>query len=112
MIHAMSFRSLEPAQAISELRTEPSLRILDVRTQPEYDVHHLENAELVPIQELADRVDQLDPNASWLVLCEHGVRSYAACEFLTSLGFQDVRNVGGGMARWISEGLPLDPGAS
>lgn len=107
----MTFRNLEPATAIQELRDEPSLRILDVRTQPEYDIHHLESAELVPIQELQDRIDQLDPKASWLVVCEHGMRSSAACEFLASIGFQDLRNVDGGMARWAGEGLSLDPRA-
>ena len=111
MIRGMPFRELDPAQAVTELRTEPSLRILDVRTQPEYEFQHLEKAELVPIQELQDRVSELDPQASWLVLCEHGVRSQAACEFLTSLGFQDLRNVVGGMARWVGEGLTLDPRA-
>jgi rhodanese-related sulfurtransferase len=105
----MPFRDLEPAQALTELRSEASLRVLDVRTQPEFDLHHIQDAMLVPIEELQVRVQELDPATSWLVTCEHGMRSMAACEFLTSLGFQDVRNVNGGMARWLGEGLPLDP---
>ena len=48
---------------------------------------------------------------SWLVTCEHGMRSVATCEFLESLGFKDLRNVQGGMARWVGENLPLDPAA-
>lgn len=108
----MSFRDLDPSQASDELRADASLRILDVRTQPEYDAHHLASAELIPIQELQDRIAEIDTDASWLVLCEHGVRSHATCEFLSSLGFRDLRNVSGGMARWIGEGLPLDPRGS
>lgn len=105
----MTFRDLEPAQALKDLRSEATLRVLDVRTKPEYDAYHIRDAVLVPIQDLQERLQELDSAGSWLVTCEHGVRSMAACEFLASIGFQDIRNVSGGMARWIGEGLPLDP---
>lgn len=103
----MTFRDLTPAEAHAALRDEPDLRILDVRTEPEYQQHHIAGALLVPIQELQMRHEELDPSASWLVTCEHGMRSLAACEFLASLGFRDLRNVQGGMARWVGENLPL-----
>lgn len=104
----MTFRDLTPEEAHAALRAEPDLRILDVRTDPEYQQHHIDGALLLPIQELEMRHQELDPNTSWLVTCEHGVRSLAACEFLANLGFVDLRNIQGGMARWVGENLSLD----
>ena len=105
----MPIRDLAPDDAHAQLQTEADLRILDVRTPHEHAMHHLEGAELVPIQEIEARFSELDSEAKWLVVCEHGVRSQAACHFLDAMGFGDVRNVSGGMARWIGEGLPLAP---
>ena len=107
----MSYQDLSPEQALQALRAEPELQILDVRTLPEFHSHHLEGALLLPIQELQARLDELDRQASLLVTCEHGMRSLAACEFLASEGFLDLRNLSGGMARWLGEGLSLDPRA-
>ena len=66
--------------------------------------------QLLPIQELQERLTDLDPDTDYLVTCEHGMRSLAACEFLTSMGFQKLTDLSGGMAHWIGEGLPVEQG--
>jgi len=103
----MSYRDLEPNEAQQELSEDPQIRLLDVRTQPEHDSHRLDGATLVPVQELAQRVGELDPQAQWFVYCEHGVRSLAACELLAEAGFQKLTNIRGGMAHWANQGLPF-----
>ena len=70
----------------------------------------LADATRIPVQELAQRTGELDREARWFVYCEHGVRSVAACEFLTSAGFGEITNIRGGMAYWASKGLPYVQG--
>jgi len=106
----MDYRNLEPTDAQQELEQDPTLRLLDVRTQPEHDSHRLPDAKLLPVQELAQRVGELDRDQHWVVYCEHGVRSVAACEFLASVGFARITNIRGGMAHWAANGLPYERG--
>jgi rhodanese-related sulfurtransferase len=104
----MAHRDLGPAEAEAELKRDPDLRILDVRTAREHRSHRLPRATLIPIQELARRLGELDPKASWLVHCEHGVRSLTACALLRQAGFGKVANLRGGLANWVACGLPLE----
>ncbi|MFN3240070.1 MAG: rhodanese-like domain-containing protein [Planctomycetota bacterium] len=106
----MTYRNLEPEDAQQELQQDPTIRLLDVRTQPEHDSHRLDGATLIPVQVLAQRLDELDRDQRWFVYCEHGVRSVAACEVLTQAGFGEITNIRGGMAYWASQGLPYVQG--
>ncbi len=106
----MNYRDLEPAAAHGELQADPTLRILDVRTEAEYHSHRLPNAILLPVQQLADRLHELDRDANWLVHCEHGRRSLWACELLAEAGFRRLANLRGGLAHWVGQGLPLEQG--
>lgn len=102
----MSYRDLEPEQAQQTIEGEDDLRLLDVRTQIEHDRYHLPNSLVIPIEELQDRVEELDPKDNWLVYCEHGRRSVAVCHFLAQLGYQRLANLKGGITYWMSRGLP------
>jgi rhodanese-related sulfurtransferase len=104
----MTNRDLAPAEAAAELQRDPKLRILDVRSPREHRSHRLPGAVLIPVQELQKRIDELDPDASWLVHCEHGVRSLTACTILRQAGFRRVLNLRGGLAKWIACGLPCE----
>jgi rhodanese-related sulfurtransferase len=106
----VKYRDLDPAEAQAELANDPTLRVLDVRTPQEYASHRLPNATLVPVQELAQRVAELDKDANWLVHCEHGRRSLFACEILAQAGFARLTNLRGGLAWWSGCGLPLETG--
>ena len=46
------------------------------------------------MEELAARVDELDSAAEYVVYCEQGDRSAAACRFLSLRGFPNLRNLG------------------
>ena len=106
----MTYRDLKPEDAQQELQNDTSVRLLDVRTQPEHDSHRLPNSTLIPVQELAQRIGELDANENWMVYCEHGRRSLAACEMLQQSGFEKVTNIRGGMAYWAGKGLPYEQG--
>ncbi len=107
---AEPYQDLSPEDAHLVIQEQSELQILDVRTEPEYQSYRLQGSKLIPVQELQQRVEELDPNLAYLVHCEHGMRSVAACEFLASLGFKDLRNLSGGMAQWAASGLPMEQG--
>jgi rhodanese-related sulfurtransferase len=104
----VAWKHLDPDRAQQLLASCETLRVLDVRTEPEYRMHRIPGAQLLPIQALQARVHELDPELPWLVVCEHGMRSEASCQFLHGLGFRELYNLSGGMARWVHEGLPVD----
>jgi len=108
----VNWRDLSPEDADAELRADPSLRVLDVRTPAEFASHRLANATPLPVQELARRLAELDPEANWLVYCEHGRRSVFACEILARAGFSRLANLRGGLAYWAGHGLPVETGTS
>jgi rhodanese-related sulfurtransferase len=43
-----------------------------------------------------------------LIVCEHGIRSMAACQALVDAGWANIVNIEGGMAAWIEAGLPVE----
>jgi len=77
----------------------PGVRLLDVRETWEWQLDHLE-AIHIPLGELAQRLDQLDPEADWVVYCKSGGRSQKACALLREQGFTRVRNLRGGLTAY------------
>ena len=106
----MNYRDLDPEDAQRELQQDHTLRVLDVRTEQEYRSHRLPNSVLIPVQELEQRLGELDRDANWLVHCEHGRRSLFACEVMAKAGFTKLANLRGGLAYWAGRGLPVETG--
>jgi len=71
--------------------------ILDVRTEPEYDSRHIEDALLIPVDELAESAEIMLPNkdTTLLVYCRSGHRSEIASHILLELGYTSVYDFGG-----------------
>ncbi len=103
----MNYQDLTAREGHAALTEDPELRVLDVRTPPEFASHRIDRAQLIPVHELPSRLHELDPDARYIVTCEHGVRSVAACQILMQAGFSDVINLRGGMAQWLAAGLPF-----
>lgn len=74
--------------------------LLDVRQDWETRLCRLEHAIHIPIEEIELRVEELARDDEIVVYCHQGVRSAAVAEYLTSLGFQNVRNLVGGLDSW------------
>ena len=72
-------------------------RLLDVREDDELAVSHLPDVVHVPLMRLPSRLDELDREADWVVVCRSGARSAQATAFLKGQGFARVRNLAGGM---------------
>ncbi len=83
--------------------------LLDVRTPQEWAICRLDGAMLIPVQELASRVEQLDPDEEIVVYCHVGARSAMAASFLRQRGFSRVRNLSGGIDAWAAVVDPSVP---
>jgi adenylyltransferase/sulfurtransferase len=80
--------------------------VLDVREPFEYEIAHLNNAKLIPLAQLAGRVNELDTARPIVVYCHTGQRSAQAVRFLNGLGFKKAKNLKGGIKAWGNE---VDP---
>lgn len=80
--------------------------LLDVREPGEYEVARLPGSLLIPLGELPQRLNELDPGAPTIVHCKAGGRSAKALALLMEAGFADARHVKGGINAWSQE---IDP---
>ncbi len=100
----MPVQNLTNADLKQLMAAEPALLLLDVRTPPEYDqLGHIPGAKLMPVQVLADEMSALSPTQTTVVICEHGVRSHDASQYLVYKGFSNVYQLTAGMADWDGE---------
>lgn len=90
-------------QQAKELIDNNEVVVIDVRTQKEYDEGHIPNATLIPEDEIDNKMDQLDKDASYLMVCRSGNRSSNASEMLAKNGFTHIKNMKGGMNEWTYE---------
>ncbi|WP_371802513.1 rhodanese-like domain-containing protein [Candidatus Lokiarchaeum ossiferum] len=98
----------EAYEMINDDENYPDLIVLDVRTQSEYDSGHLNNSILIPLDELENRLDELEEykDTEIIVHCRSGSRSQAASEVLVANGFSKIYNMIGGISAWNSAGYP------
>ena len=89
-------------------RREAGEAVIDVREADEYAEAHVPGAVLIPLSELAERVDDV-PQGSVLVICKSGARSLKAAEYLAGFG-RLATNVAGGTMAWITSGREVVSG--
>jgi rhodanese-related sulfurtransferase len=94
-------------QEVSTLLKAPNPpKLIDVRQPAEWDIVHLEGAQLLD-QELVDEmVGGWDRTLAIVCYCHHGMRSLSATAFLAQQGFTNVKSMRGGIDAWAVE---IDP---
>jgi rhodanese-related sulfurtransferase len=103
-----SIPEISVTEARSRLTGANPPRLIDVREVDEYEIAHIDGAELLPLSQWPDiAAEQLaDPAQALLIHCHHGGRSGNATEFLLRNGYSDVTNMAGGIDAWS---LEIDP---
>jgi len=76
------------------------LQVVDVRNPGEHALGSLPEAVNIPVGQLPDRLDELDPNRPTVVYCAGGYRSSVAASLLRANGFADVSDIVGGYGAW------------
>ena len=99
--------SVTPAEAAASIASNTPPQVLDVRTPDEFAQGHVPTATLIPHDELAARLAELDRDRPVLVYCRSGRRATDAEKVLAANGF-DVRQIEGSWLRWQEESLPVE----
>jgi len=94
-------------QAWGLIQSKPDLVVLDVRTVAEYDEGHISGALNIPVQELEERLGELDSSVEYLVYCRTGNRSSVAVQVLMAGGFDRVYHMNNGITAWVGAGYPV-----
>ncbi|NLD19595.1 MAG: FAD-dependent oxidoreductase [Clostridiales bacterium] len=84
---------------VSLLPRDGSVIMLDTRTPWEYDRGHVEGFVNIPVDDIRERLGELDRNKPVYVMCQSGLRSYITCRILKQEGF-DCYNFAGGYRYW------------
>ena len=105
---------VEPKEAADELGS--GAVIVDVREPEEWQLGHINGSVPAPrglLEFFADPAsprhqDQLDPSRRVIVVCASGARASLAALTLTTMGYQDVAILDGGLQGWTAAGLPVN----
>ncbi|HOO48252.1 MAG TPA: rhodanese-like domain-containing protein [Saccharofermentans sp.] len=90
------FNRFDINSGVKESNNTPSAVILDVRTRQEYAQGHIPGSKNIPLQELEQVQNVLrDKSIPIYTYCHSGARSRQAESLLKSLGFVNVKNIGG-----------------
>ena len=79
----------------NKLPRDGSVTLLDTRTVREYQRGHIEGFYNIPVDELRERLDEVDPSKPVYVICQSGLRSYISCRILEGNGYTAYNFAGG-----------------
>ncbi len=86
------------------------LQIIDVREPHEYEIGQIPNSKLIPLGQVLNRMNEIDPERETVVHCKMGGRSAKAIEALKRSGFQGhLINLAGGITAWSNDVDPSVP---
>ena len=99
---------LSPRNAFQKIKSIPPPQLLDVRSREEYQQGRIAGSRLIPLQDLGNRLRELDKNKPLIVYCRGGYRSGAALRLLRAQGFHHAAHIAGGITAWNHSGFPVE----
>lgn len=89
---------IEAPEMITRMQNGEHLNVLDVREKLEYHTYNIGGTN-IPLHGLKDSLDELqwDKTDEIIVLCKAGIRSITAKSILEVNGYQNIRNLTGGL---------------
>jgi rhodanese-related sulfurtransferase len=93
-------RRLDSEQTQQLLLERQKILLLDVREKWEFDICHIQASRNIPMGNLPELVQDLDPDTETVVICHHGARSLQVAHYLENNGFNNVINLEGGLDAW------------
>ncbi len=74
--------------------------LVDVREDNEFEFARIEGSLHIPLNQLAERMNEIAPDIECVVICHHGMRSQQAARFLVHSGLSNIYNLSGGIDAW------------
>lgn len=102
-----------PGEVVKKIMENEDIVLLDVRTIEEYGEVHLENALLLPVQELSQKtldgigLGESAKDKEIIIYCRSGARSKTAYQIMEQLGYTNIKSVSGGMIHWMEDDYPF-----
>lgn len=94
----MQRQQINAAQLLERINSGEALNIIDVRGVIEYHTYNIGGVN-IPLDKLAKSIDDWDYNKTdeLIVICKVGLRSATAQTLLLQNGYQNVKNLAGGL---------------
>jgi rhodanese-related sulfurtransferase len=92
-------KQVTPEEVAKRIRNGEKVTIIDVRERREVGTGKIPGAKHIPLGQLALRKDELEKDENYIITCQSGNRSKAACGILEALGYK-VEDMVGGMNNW------------
>jgi len=96
----MSVKPISATELQTRIQNGEQLFLLDVREPNEFQYARIENSVLIPLNQIPQRLAELDPQQEIVAICHHGIRSRQACMYLANSGFENILNLTGGIDAW------------
>ncbi|MDC1205653.1 DUF1573 domain-containing protein [Candidatus Pacebacteria bacterium] len=115
---SVASHEIYPGDVVEKIKNKEDIILLDVRTLEEYETIHLENALLLPVQELSQQtlnkigLGEDAKDREIILYCRSGNRSQTAYNIMESLGYTNIKSVGGGMIHWEEDNYPFTESGS
>jgi sulfur-carrier protein adenylyltransferase/sulfurtransferase len=97
---------MSPQELKRRMDTGEPFELIDVREPFEYEIARIDGAKLIPLGEIAERLNELSGERPIVVHCHSGTRSAQATRLLQQRGFANVYNLEGGIDAWSAQ---IDP---
>ncbi|MBP2242746.1 rhodanese-related sulfurtransferase [Cytobacillus eiseniae] len=97
-----SYENIDNERA-KEMIDNEQAEVIDVRSIEEYEAGHIPDATVLPLDEMNERISELDKDKTYILVCKSGNRSGQAGEILAENGFNDIYNIETGMNEWPYE---------
>jgi rhodanese-related sulfurtransferase len=92
---------------VTATQIEPDVYLLDVREPDEWDAGHALDAHHLPMMEIPARMAEVPTDTDVVVVCRSGARSGQVVSYLIGNGWDNVRNLDGGMQSWAAAGRDM-----
>ncbi|WP_411727223.1 rhodanese-like domain-containing protein [Methyloglobulus sp.] len=99
----MPITQLSATELKNKIQDKEQIFLLDVREPFEFAHAHIAESVLIPLNQIPQRLRELDVNKEIVLICHHGIRSMQAANFLVQVGFKQVSNLVGGIDAWSLE---------
>ncbi|HEX5481123.1 MAG TPA: molybdopterin-synthase adenylyltransferase MoeB [Terriglobia bacterium] len=105
----ISVPEITPVELSSEMEGPNPPVLIDVREPHEFDICRIPGSKLIPLGEVAARMNELNSADEIVVHCRSGARSAQAVNFLMKAGFRKIKNLKGGILAWSDDVDPSVP---
>jgi sulfur-carrier protein adenylyltransferase/sulfurtransferase len=101
---------ITPTELKERLDRGDDIQLIDVREDSEVAIARIPNAIHIPMNQVLNRMDEIDPERETVVHCKGGGRSARVIDALQRSGFEgQLANLKGGILGWSNEVDPTVP---